>query len=455
MTMGEGPAGEEARAPRPDRAGRPGGPGGQARAPRPGPAGRAGGRDRAGRASDEDRDGATPAGGGPRRHGTGGADGNGRAGGRNAQAPAARQRRDVVETLAGFARTLRAAGVNADPERVQAMVSALGSLDVRKPRDVYWAGRLTLCADPADLPRYDRCFAAYFSGASASVRPVRRAPVLVARPSVLAGQGGRDGRDGSASAAAASEVEVLRRRDVARLNAAERAEVNRLLALLDDVAARRRSRRFAPAHGGRLDPNRTVRSILRRGGEMARLYHRAHRTRPRRLVLLVDVSGSMSPYADVLLRFAHAAVRSGPRTTEVFSAGTRLTRLTRELRHREPDAAMAAASAAIPDWSGGTRLGEELKAFLDRFGQRGMARGAVVVIASDGWERGDASLLGAQMARLHRLAHRVVWANPHKAAPGYEPLTAGMAAALPYVDDFVAGHSLAALEELAGVIGNA
>jgi uncharacterized protein len=173
------------------------------------------------------------------------------------------------------------------------------------------------------------------------------------------------------------------------------------------------------------------------------------------VVLIVDVSGSMSPYADVLLRFAHAAVRSAPRSTEVFSAGTRLTRVTRELRHREPDAAMTAVSEAIPDWSGGTRLGEELKEFLDHFGQRGMARGAIVVIASDGWERGDTTLLGEQMERLHRLAHRVVWSNPHKAQPGYEPLTGGMLAALPYVDDFVAGHSLAALEELAGVIGNA
>jgi uncharacterized protein with von Willebrand factor type A (vWA) domain len=133
--------------------------------------------------------------------------------------------------------------------------------------------------------------------------------------------------------------------------------------------------------------------------------------------------------------------------------GTRLTRLTRELRHRDADTALTAVSAAIPDWSGGTRLGAELKEFLDRFGRRGMARGAIVVIASDGWERGDAGLLSEQMAHLRRLAHRVVWANPHKARPGYQPLTAGMAAALPYVDDFVAGHSLGALEELAAMIG--
>jgi uncharacterized protein len=364
------------------------------------------------------------------------------------------QARDVVETMTGFARTLRAAGVGADPERVQAMVGALSHLDMLDARDVYWAGRLTLCADPADLPRYDRCFGAYFSGKSASVRRTSSPPVTVVRHASTPGTGGEE-KPGDVTLATASEIEVLRLRDVARLSDAERAEVHRLLALLDDVSAQRRSRRFTARHRGRLDPHRTVRSILRRGGEISTLYHRAHRTRPRRVVLLVDVSGSMSPYADVLLRFAHAAVRSAPRTTEVFSAGTRLTRVTRELRHREPDTAMAVVSSAIPDWSGGTRLGEELKEFLDRFGQRGMARGAVVVIASDGWERGDATLLGEQMARLHRLAHRVVWSNPHKAQPGYEPLTAGMLAALPHVDDFVAGHSLAALEELAGVIGNA
>ncbi|MFI0407094.1 VWA domain-containing protein [Actinomadura sp. 3N508] len=368
-------------------------------------------------------------------------------------------RRDVTETMVGFARTLRAAGGAADPERVQSMLAALDHLDVLDPSDVYWAGRLTLCADPDDLARYDRCFAAYFSGATA--RPGRRTPppVIVRRtvtPDQGAGSDGGEESDGL-KAATASAVEVLRDRDMARLTAAERAEVARLIAVLGAGAERRRSRRFAPAPTGRLDPARTVRETLRRGGETSLLKHRTHRTRPRRVVLIVDVSGSMSPYADALLRFAHAlslssGARSGGRGVEVFSAGTRLTRLTRELRHRDPDAAMAAASAAIPDWSGGTRLGAELKEFLDRFGQRGLARGAVVVIASDGWERGDAALLGEQMARLRRLAHRVVWANPHKARPGYEPLTAGMAAALPHVDDFTSGHSLAALEELARLI---
>jgi uncharacterized protein with von Willebrand factor type A (vWA) domain len=365
--------------------------------------------------------------------------------------------RDVTETIVGFARTLRAAGGDADPERVQAMLRALDHLDVLDRADVYWAGRLTLCADPDDLPRYDRCFAAYFSGLT--VRAGRRPPpVVVVRhtPTVSPGDSadGDDEEQREVTVATASGIEVLRSRDVAKLGPDERAQVNRLIAVMDATTETRRSRRFRPSSRGRLDPGRTVRETLRRGGEISLLRYRAHRTRPRRVVLLVDVSGSMSPYADTLLRFAHAAARSGGRTVEVFSVGTRLTRLTRELRHRDPDTAMAGASAAIPDWSGGTRLGEELKEFLDRFGQRGLARGAIAVIASDGWERGDADLLGEQMSRLHRLAHRVVWANPHKARPGYEPLTAGMAAALPYVDDFTSGHSLAALEDLARLIGD-
>jgi uncharacterized protein with von Willebrand factor type A (vWA) domain len=194
--------------------------------------------------------------------------------------------------------------------------------------------------------------------------------------------------------------------------------------------------------------------MLARGGEPAQLRRWTHGIKPRRLVFLVDVSGSMSAYSDALLRVAHAAVRRR-RTTEVFTMGTRLTRVTRELRHRDPDQALVAAGRAVPDWSGGTRLGEQLKAFCDRWGQRGAARGALVVIASDGWERGDARLLGEQMARLHRLAHRVVWVNPHVAKPGFAPSTAGLMAAVPHVDDFLAGHDLAAYEQLARVLSGA
>jgi uncharacterized protein with von Willebrand factor type A (vWA) domain len=183
-------------------------------------------------------------------------------------------------------------------------------------------------------------------------------------------------------------------------------------------------------------------------GELTAPLRRRRSRRPRKVVLLVDVSGSMSPYADALLRFAHAVVRRSPASVEVFTIGTRLTRVTLPLRHRDPERALAAATAAVPDWSGGTRLGEVLRAFLDRWGQRGAARGAVVVICSDGWERGDASLLAEQLARLRRLAHKVLWANPHAGHAGYVPVQSGIAAALPHVDRLLAGHSLASLQEL-------
>jgi uncharacterized protein with von Willebrand factor type A (vWA) domain len=258
--------------------------------------------------------------------------------------------------------------------------------------------------------------------------------------------------DPSDVAGQASADEVLRHRDVAELTVAERDELRRLFALLRPAAPMRASRRRRPSAHGSVHAGRTVRRALRDGGEVTRLMHRRARPRPRRVVLLVDVSGSMSPYADSLLRFAHVAVRARPAATEVFTIGTRLTRVTRELRLRDPDKALAASGSAIPDWSGGTRLGEVLKAFLDRWGQRGTARGAVVVVCSDGWERGDTELLAEQMARLRRLAHAVVWVNPHKGRAGYEPLTGGMQAALPSLDAFVAGHSLAAFEELTRVI---
>ncbi|WP_242676340.1 vWA domain-containing protein [Streptosporangium minutum] len=393
-----------------------------------GPDRRAEGRDRQGDGPDRRRDGPDRREGGPPGPGTAG---------------------DLVAVMTGFARTLRAAGVPADHERTQGLLRALSHLDAAEPRDVYWAGRFTLCASADDLPRYDRVFHAYFGGLRAG--RARPAAITVTRHTATMSGAPGGGEDGPAPVASASAAEVLRNRDVAKMTGAELAEVRRLLAVFRAEREQRRSRRWRPSHRGRLDSRATIRETLRRGGEAARLRYRAHRTRPRRVVLLVDVSGSMTPYADTLLRLAHALVRREPRATEVFSAGTRLTRLTAELRHRDPATAMDAVSRAIPDWSGGTRLGEELKRFLSL----NDARGAVVVIASDGWERGDVSLLGAEMARLSRMAHRVIWVNPHKGKRGYQPLTAGMRAALPHIDDFVAGHSLAAFEELAGLLGGA
>ncbi|MGY1620298.1 VWA domain-containing protein [Geodermatophilus sp. SYSU D00691] len=375
-----------------------------------------------------------------------------------AEAAGTAERRDVVDTLLGFARTLRAAGVAASPDRVEAMLAAVGSLDVLDATDVYWAGRLTLCAGPDDLDRYDAAFSAWFGGDRPRQAP--RAPrdreIVSAMAPLDVGSGeGEQRDDASELAAQASAAEVLRHRDVSELTIAEREHLRRLFTLLRPASPMRPSRRRRPNPLGAVHPARTVRRALRDGGEVTRLMHRRAAPRPRRVVLLVDVSGSMSPYADALLRFAHVAVRARPSSTEVFTIGTRLTRVTREMRLRDPDKALAASGSAIPDWSGGTRLGEVLKAFLDRWGQRGMARGAVVVVCSDGWERGGSELLGEQMARLRRLAHAVVWVNPHKGREGYEPLTGGMQAALPSIDHFVSGHSLAAFEELSGVIGRA
>lgn len=358
--------------------------------------------------------------------------------------------------LLGFARALRAAGVDASAERVHAFLSAVDVLRPGMRADVYWAGRLTLCGDRDDLDRYDRVFAACFDAGEPAER--QRMPAPAPRLRLVAREARADGRREEAPdttevppvAAFASSAEVLRHRDVAGLDAAEREQVRRLLAAFALRGEARRSPRRRPARRGAVDAHRTVRELLRHGGEPALLRRHARSDRPRRVVLLVDVSGSMTPYADALLRFSHAATRGG--RTEVFTIGTRLTRVTREMSHRDPDLAMAAVAAAVPDWRGGTRLGELLRAFLDRWGQRGMARGAIVVVLSDGWERDDPELLGTQMRRLHRLAHRVIWANPRKARPGYAPLAAGMAAALPSVDAFVEGHSVAALERLAGVV---
>jgi uncharacterized protein with von Willebrand factor type A (vWA) domain len=255
--------------------------------------------------------------------------------------------------------------------------------------------------------------------------------------------------------ARASALDLLRQRDVAELGPAERLLLAELFARLRPVPPRRRALRRARSHRGELDARRTLREQLRRGGEPGLIRYRRTVTKPRRVVLLVDVSGSMSAYADALLRLAQVWVRADPRHTEVFTVGTRLTRVTRALRLRDPDAALRGAGEQVPDWSGGTRLGEVLAAFLDRWGQRGMARAAVVVLISDGWERGDPAVLAEQMARLHRLAHRVVWANPHRGKAGYRPVQGGIAAALPHVDDFVAGHSLAAFAELIEVVGRA
>jgi len=367
---------------------------------------------------------------------------------------------DPIEGLVGFTVVLRSAGLSITTDRVATFLGALDALDVTSRMQTYWAGRLTLCSDPDDLPRYDQAFEAWFTpprgGGRTRITDERKPPpprLAALTPSVQDPSAeGDDDRDTPQVHARASGSEVLRNRDLAELTPGEREHLRRLLALLRPEPPTRPSRRLRPSRHGAADPDRTLRAALRNGGEVSRLHRRNHSLRPRKIVLLVDVSGSMEPYADALLRFAHVVVRRSPHAVEAFTLGTRLTRITRELQMRDADRALAAAGRAIPDWSGGTRLGEVLQAFVDRWGQRGAARRAVVVVFSDGWERGETDLLGVQMQRLSRLAHKVVWVNPHAGKDGYAPVQGGIVAALPYLDQLLAGHSLATLEELLEVI---
>ena len=350
----------------------------------------------------------------------------------------------------GFARALRQAGVACGPERVQAYVAAVEHLDPGNRDDLYWAGRLTLCGEPDDLPRYDAAFVAWFGGGAPSKS--RRRKLRATNLASLDGGAEQDGKGGGL-AVAASDAEVLRHKDIAGLTPAEKAHLRELIATLKPVPPRRRALRTEKARSGLLDPGRTLRAMLATGGEPAKPRYRRKGTRPRKVVLLIDVSGSMSPYADALLRFAHVVARAMP--TEVCTLGTRLTRVSRQLKHRDAEFALLSATRAVPDYEGGTRLGETIKVFLDRWGQRGVARRAVVVVFSDGWERGDPALLGEQLARLRRLAHAVVWVNPHVGKAGYAPTQSGIIAALPHVDRLLAGHSLDTLRHLLKEINRA
>jgi uncharacterized protein with von Willebrand factor type A (vWA) domain len=216
----------------------------------------------------------------------------------------------------------------------------------------------------------------------------------------------------------------------------------------------RRARRLRPApKGATFDVRRTLRRSLRTQGEPFERAWRSRKTRARPLVLILDVSGSMAPYSRALMQFAYASIAAG-RSVEVFVFGTRLTRVTRTLRGHRPDRALEEIAQLVRDWEGGTRIGESLRSLLDGWSQRAALRGSVVVLCSDGLERGDPELLRVQMARLRRLAHRIVWVNPLKALPRYEPLARGMAAALPSIDDFVSGHNLESLEELGRLLAN-
>jgi uncharacterized protein len=366
---------------------------------------------------------------------------------------------DAGRIAVAFARLLRAAGLAVPLDTVLTFTDALGVLGVAERDAVYWAGLTSLVRKPEDIALYDRAFAVFWERRRADDIHLESEEPL--RITIAVDDGDDDGGDDDLAPPSDdptitlrfSATEVLRQKDFADYDDAELREAHRLMAELRLVGSLRECRRLVRSrkHRGRPDLRRTVRAALASGGEPMRRLHLEHGERPRRLVLLLDISGSMEPYARALLRFVHAAV-VGRLRVEAFALGTRLTRVTRELSSHDPDIALRNAAGTVHDWSGGTRLGDGLRTFNDRWGVRGMARGAIVVILSDGWDRGDPAVLAEQMARLRRVAHQIVWVNPLKVTPGYAPLARGMAAALPYVDDFVEGHSLVAIEELAAVI---
>jgi len=355
-----------------------------------------------------------------------------------------------------FARRLRAEEMAVPTGSVVLFVSALSELDPVDRDSLYWAGRAVLVKRPEDIDTFDRVFRSVWlhQPPAARLAATAAAETVGDYPEPETEDDAVQPSRAPTTVVRYSRVEVLRSKDFGEYTAADFADAQRLMAVLRATAALRRSRRRRPAKRGRHsqpDIRTTVRRALRTGGEPIRRAWYAPTLQPRRLVLLCDVSGSMAPYSRALLRFMHAAV-VGRRRVEAFTMGTRLTRLTRELLSRDPDQALRRAGAVVPDWSGGTRLGLTLRDYNDAWGMQGMSRGAVVVILSDGWERGDPAVIADQMARLSRVAHKVVWVNPLKASPGYAPLARGMAAALPYIDEFTEGHNLNALDDLLGVI---
>lgn len=385
---------------------------------------------------------------------------------------------DLAEVAGRFGHVLHAAGIAVTPERSSRFATILDLATPATLDELYWTARVTLLSDLGQIATFDRVFAQVFGGKVAVADPPPDAsgpaPPQRSRPGdrrphpggnaprrTASSQPARAPEPGTGDAgadapetvlAAVSEQERLRQQDFAALTPEELQRLRHLFAQLKVAPPPRRSRRSVRhPHGVDLDLRATLGRAHRTAGDALTRIHRKPRVRPRRLVLLCDISGSMESYARAYLQLLHSAV--GGAQAEAFVFATRLTRVTRALRTRDPDIALQQAGQAAPDWSGGTRIGMAVKRFLDQHGRRGMARGAVVVIVSDGWERDDPELLGEQVAMLQRLAYRVVWVNPRSANPRYEPLVRGMAAALPHVDSFVSGHSLAALDEVLDAIG--
>jgi uncharacterized protein with von Willebrand factor type A (vWA) domain len=381
-------------------------------------------------------------------------------------------RRDPPLVAVALGRSLRAAGLAVTPERAARFARAAALVPCEDRDAVYWAARLCFVGGRDEVATFDAVFAALADGVAdpagaargqagdaPPVRAARPVPPAAARAAAApaaaaassAGEGARSGGTVPVGIAASGEERLSQVR-LDELSEGELALVAGFVRRLAVATPPRRARRARVARRGeRLDVRATLRRSRRTGGDPVQRLHRRRRRRPRPLVALLDVSGSMAPYARAYLLLVEGAARGS--RAEAFVFATRLTRVTRALRSGRAAAGLERAGAAAPDWAGGTRIGEALRTFNDRWGRRGMARDAVVVVLSDGWERGDPALVAREMERLSRLAYRVVWVNPRVAAPGFAPSTGGMAAAMPHVDELVSGHTLSALDEVVEAIG--
>jgi uncharacterized protein with von Willebrand factor type A (vWA) domain len=372
----------------------------------------------------------------------------------------------VMRRLGLLAASLRAGGVRVGVGELLSAHRALAAVDSGSRADAYNALRTVLCSRKSDLEVFDAAFVEAFgepydeplrSEMPEGMEEIARAVLPKTPPIPPDGAPNREPTDLDPRPSAWSDVELLREKDFALYTAAELEQARRLIARLATRSPQKPSRRTRPTSrrgprpaGARHDLRRTMRASLRYGGEPVERRWRERTERPRPLVLVCDVSGSMESYARMLVQYLQAAVAAS-RKVEAFAFGTRLTRITHELRGKDPDAAVARAAEAVSDWSGGTRIGDSLST-LNREYARNVGRGAVVVVLSDGWDRGDPILLQMEMERLSRCSHSLIWLNPLKASPDYEPLTRGMQAALPHVNHFLAGNSIRSLEELADLL---
>jgi uncharacterized protein len=374
---------------------------------------------------------------------------------------------DLLPRLGAFARLLHDAGLEAGPRRLTDATRALGCIDLKNRDDFRNALRSVFVSRKEDIATFEAAFDIFWSPpdprASAGLIPGRSRPLALSpeRARIWANALGlnasqmnreQDPKEFPASSSGYSAEELLRHKDFEDMTWEETEQVRRLLEQAPWRVAERRTRRLRPSRTGSIDLRRSARHAIRSSGELMALFRRKPRVRRRPLVLICDVSGSMERYSRLLMIFAHAVARREDLEAFVFS--TRLTRITRLLRHRDLDRALESVTKSVHDFSGGTRIGDALGDFNRRWARRVLGHGAVVLIVSDGWDRGDPQHLVAELVHLRRSSHRLIWLNPLLGSRGYEPLTRGMAAALPHCDDFLAAHNVAALEDLGSLLAS-